>query len=44
MVGISRKTYEKDGIETIIDNEGILRSYEKHTEEVLDHKICKKLQ
>ena len=44
MVGISRKTYEKDGIETIIDNEGILRPYEKHTEEVLDHKICKKLQ
>ena len=44
MVDISRKTYEKNGIETIIDNDGILRSDEKHIEEVLDHKICKKLQ
>ena len=39
-----QKNVWKNGIETIIDNDGILRSDEKHIEEVLDHKICKKLQ
>ena len=38
MIDISRKTYERNGIETIIDNDGILWSNEKHLEEGLDHK------
>ena len=36
MVYISRKTYERNGIETIVDNDGILWLNEKHTEEELD--------
>ena len=39
MVGISRKTDERNGIETIVvDSDGILWLYEKHIEEGLDHK------
>ena len=38
MVDISRKTYEKCGIETIVDNSGILWLNENHIEEGLDHK------
>ena len=34
----SRKTYEKNGLKTIVDNEGILWLHEKHIEEGLDHK------
>ena len=30
MVNISRKTYERNGIETIVDNDGILWLNEKH--------------
>ena len=30
MVDISRKTYERNGIETIVDNDGILWLNEKH--------------
>ena len=37
MVNISRKT-SKNGIETIVDNDGILWLNEKHVEEGLDHK------
>ena len=36
MVDISRKTYERNGIETIVDNDGILWLNEKNVE-VLDH-------
>ena len=36
MIYISRKTYERNGIETIVDNDGILWLNEKHTEEELD--------
>ena len=38
MVDISTKTYERNGIETIVDNDGILWLKEKHIEEGLDHK------
>ena len=38
MVGISRKTYERNGIETIVDNSEILCLNEKHIEESLDQK------
>ena len=37
MVNISRKTYERNGIETIVDNDGIFWLNEKNVEEVLDH-------
>ena len=33
MVDISRETYERNGIETIVDNDGILWLNEKHIEE-----------
>ena len=33
MIDISRKTYERSGVETIVDNDGILRLNEKHIEE-----------
>ena len=29
MTNISRKTYERNGIETVVDNDGILRLNEK---------------
>ena len=38
MVIISRKTNERNGIETIVDNDGMLRLIKKHREEGLDHK------
>ena len=38
IVDLSRKTYERGGIETIVDNDGILWLDEKHIEEGLDHK------
>ena len=34
----------RNGIETTVDNDRIFCLNEKHKEEVLDHKICKKLQ
>ena len=37
MVDISRKAYEGNGVETIVDNDGILWLNEKHIEEGLDH-------
>ena len=44
MVNISRKTYERNGIETIVDNDGILLLNERYIEKGLDQKICRKLQ
>ena len=38
MVDIRRKTYERNGIETILDNNGIMWLNEKHIEKQLDHK------
>ena len=38
IVDISRKTYETNGIETMVDNAGILWLNEKHLEVGLDHK------
>ena len=38
MADISRKTYERDDIETIVDNIGILCLSEKPIEERLNHK------
>ena len=38
MVDISRKTYEENGVETIVDSDGILWLNKKHIEEGLDHK------
>ena len=37
MVDISRKTYQSNGINIIVDSDGILWLNEKHTEG-LDHK------
>ena len=38
MAEISRETYERNGIQTIVDNDGILYLNDKHIEERLDHK------
>ena len=38
MVDISRETYERNSIETILDNDGILCLNEKHIEEGFSHK------
>ena len=43
MVDISRKTYERNGLETIVDNDGILPLNEKHIEERLDHRNYSKI-
>ena len=37
MVDRSRKTYERNGIEAVVDNDGILWLNKKHIEEQLDH-------
>ena len=42
MVDISRKTYERNGIETV-DNDGILWLNKKHIEEGLDHKNLREI-
>ena len=42
MVDISRKTYERNCTETIVDNE-ILCFNEKHAEEEWDHKILQEI-
>ena len=39
MVDISRRTYERNGIKTIADNNRILCLNKTHIEEGLDHKI-----
>ena len=38
MADISRKTYERNGVETVLDNDGILWLHENYIEEELDHK------
>ena len=38
LVDINRKTYERKGVETTVDNDGILWVNEKHIKEGLDHK------
>ena len=38
MVDISRRTFERNGIAKIVDNDGILWLNEKHLEEGLDYK------
>ena len=43
MVDISRKTYERNGIETIADNDGISWLNEKYIEEELDHKNVRQI-
>ena len=43
MVGISRETYERNGTETIVDNDGILSLNEKKIEERLDHKSLQEI-
>ena len=43
MADISRKTYKRNGIETIVDNDGILWLNEKHIEEGLDHKKLREI-
>ena len=41
MVDTSRKTYERNDIETRVDNDEILWLKENHIEEGLDHKILR---
>ena len=43
VIGIRRKTYERNGIETIVDNDGILWLKEKHIEEGLYHKHLREI-
>ena len=44
MVDISRETYERNGIETIVDNDGILWLNEKYIEEELEeHKNLREI-
>ena len=43
MADISRKTNERNDIEIIIDNDGILWLNDKHIEEGLDHKILREI-
>ena len=43
MVDISRNPYERNGIETIVDNDGILWLNGKHIEEGLDHKNLREI-
>ena len=41
MIDITRKTYERTCIETIVDNDRIVWLNEKHNEEGLDHKYLR---
>ena len=43
MVDISRKTYKRNGIKTIVNNNGMLLLNEKHIEEGLDHKNLREI-
>ena len=43
MVDVSGKMYERDGIETKVDNDGILWSNKKHIWEGLDHKNLRQI-
>ena len=44
MFDVSRKTYERNDIEKIVDNDGILRLNEKYIEEGLDHKKLREIR
>ena len=44
MIDISRKKYERSGIDTIVDNDGILRLNEKHIEEASNHKKLREIK
>ena len=44
MVNISRKTYERNGIESVVDNDGILWLKEKNIGEGLDHKNFREIK
>ena len=37
MVDIRRKTYERNGVEAIVDSDGVLSLNEKHIEEGIDY-------
>ena len=43
MADMSRKTYERTGLETIADNDRILWLNKKHIEEGLDHKNLREI-
>ena len=43
MFDVSRKTYERNDIEKIVDNDGILRLNEKYIEQGLDHKKLREI-
>ena len=43
MADIGRKTYKRNGMERIIDSDGILRLNEKQIEEELDHKNLREI-
>ena len=43
MVDTSRKTNEENGMKTVVDNDGILWSNEKHIQEGLDHKNLREI-
>ena len=38
MIGISRKIYQRSGVETVVDSDGILQLNEKHIGKGLHHK------
>ena len=40
MIDTRRNTYERNGVETVVDNYEISWSNEKHIEEGLHHKVC----
>ena len=44
VVEISRKTYERNVTETIVENDEILWLNEKHVEEGLDHKYLQEIK
>ena len=44
MADISKEKYGKNGIETIVDNDGILWLNERHIEEGLDYKNLRETQ
>ena len=44
MTDISKEKYGKNGIETIVDNDGILWLNERHIEEGLDYKNLRETQ
>ena len=43
MIDISRKTYKRNGVETIVDSGGIFWMNEKHIEEGISHKNLREI-